>query len=65
MTKQKNFGPMQQALIESGLAEVPNERQHRNKNFTCRKCGKKMSPIPNTNVMACECGCYFIFNGRK
>ena len=31
-------------------------RKQKDHPFTCRKCGKVMRNIPETNVFLCECG---------
>lgn len=57
------LGPLQQALVEAGLAEMPKPRKQQNKNFKCHRCGSPMEKISDTNTMACtNCNNYFIFN---
>lgn len=61
MALKKNFGPLQKAMIDAGMASPPKERKRKTRSYPCHKCGGKMTPVEGTNVMACSCGNYFIF----
>lgn len=41
-------------FIDFGKAFGVSPRKRTEKPFTCRKCGKVMTHIPNTNVYLCE-----------
>lgn len=41
-------------LVDLGKAFGVSPRKRTEKPFICRKCGKVMTHIPNTNVYLCE-----------
>ena len=54
---------MYQAFKKAGIdVDPPKVKPVRHKKFSCFKCGKTMTFIDNTNIMACDCGQYFIFD---
>lgn len=60
------MGPLQKALVFAGLAEKPQERKRKSKEFKCRKCGSPMIRIEGTNTMACSsCKNFFIFENVR
>ena len=59
------LGAMQKALVNAGVVNEPKERKRRQKQFKCRKCGKLMNRIEDTNIMICSgdtCRNYYIFS---
>lgn len=60
------LGPMQKALVESGLANHPKQKHKRQqKEIKCFKCGSSMIRIENTNTIACsneKCSNYRVFS---
>lgn len=57
---------LQKSLVEAGLAEKPQERKRKPKEFKCRKCGSPMIRIEGTNTMACSsCKNFFIFENTR
>lgn len=61
---------LQEALINSGLADTSKNKKRKNKQkqFKCHKCGSPMIQIENTNIMACsneKCNNFFIFESNK
>lgn len=67
--KEVVLGPMQKALVESGLANPPKlKRKHPQKEIKCHKCGQSMIRIEDTNVIACsnqKCSNYRVFSSNK
>ncbi len=60
-----SLGAMQKALVEAGLADEPKERHRRKKQFKCRKCGRPMIRLDDTNIMFCSgntCKNFYIFS---
>lgn len=57
---------LQKALVNAGLANEPKRRKRKRqtKEIKCRKCGKVMYKPENTNIAACECGNYIVFDGQ-
>lgn len=56
---------LQNALINAGLAEAPEERKRKPREYKCRKCGSAMIQAEYTNTMACsnpKCSNFFIFD---
>ena len=57
------LGPLQQALVEAGLAEMPKPRKPQGKQFKCHRCKSVMTKVPDSNVMYCSnCNNYFLFD---
>lgn len=49
------LGSLQKALVNAGLAEAPQERKFKaGKPVKCRKCGKAMYKIPDSNMAVCQ-----------
>lgn len=53
---------LQKALVSTGLAKKPKERQYRPRSFKCRACSSKtMARMYNTNVAVCDnCGKFIL-----
>lgn len=61
------LGAMQKALVNAGLANEPKRRSRRQKQNRCRKCGKPMIRLEDTNIMVCSgdtCRNYYIFPNK-
>ena len=57
------LGPLQKALVEAGLAEMPKPQRRNMKKFNCHRCKHPMTRVPDSNIMYCEqCGQYFLFD---
>ena len=57
---------LQKSLVAAGLAEKPEERKHKPREYKCRKCGAPMIQIEGTNTMACSsCKNFFIFDNAR
>ena len=56
---------LEREMIKSGIIKEKKvkKKKHKSKAFNCKKCGKPMIRIENTNAMACsECKNFFIFD---
>jgi ribosomal protein S27AE len=58
---------MARALVNAGLAEEKKPHKHREKRFTCNKCGEVMVNEDWINAMWCpRCdNSYFIFSNKR
>ena len=57
---------LQKSLVAAGLAEKPEERKRKPREYKCRKCGAPMIQIEGTNTMASSsCKNFFIFDNAR
>ena len=50
------------AFRKNGIQNKIKRKTPKHKQFKCHKCGQNMIFVDNTNIMACECGQYFVFS---
>jgi predicted RNA-binding Zn-ribbon protein involved in translation (DUF1610 family) len=62
-----DFHQMRVALESAGFSTTNSKRKkHKNKTFTCQKCGTKMKQQEESNVVTCpNCDNYIIFSEKK
>lgn len=55
---------MEKAFKSAGVEKNGKQRQHREKQFSCKRCGEPMIHPADTNIMYCsspKCNNYYVF----